>query len=251
MQNLSVDYFVTHITRVMARRKSKKRGKGEIAPTRSGGLAYFMSFAFLLLICGMNVYLLPLLWDTTARSNVMKFFAGVIVGGWFAGSFIRGKHSILVHELKHAIVSGLAGNRWKKLKIKRQSGYFQYSYTKKTRDYNAFIALAPYWLPFFTIPALLIGIPLWYGNHTAIAVIAGIGYGADLIMNLRDISPRQTDLTLITGGYGLTLLYLFTINLAVVTLLLAWIMQELFGLKFLLYGMWQFVVHLVTYYRGI
>jgi hypothetical protein len=231
-------------------RKRRKKKSDKITPQKSGGIAFFMSLFFLTLLSVNNVYMLPNLWDEEGLQRAMRFFAGFVVGGWFAAVFIKGKNSVLIHEVKHAIISGLAGNKWKRMKVKGDSGYFKYAYSKSTAEYNAFIALAPYWLPLFTVPALLIALPIWYGSHSLVVVIVGIGYGADCILNFRDVSRVQTDITHITGGYNVGLSYIVVINIAIATILLAWVMQKVPGLMTLVWGLWTFCMHIVSYYQA-
>lgn len=231
-------------------RKRRKRKGDKITPQKSGGIAFFMSLFFLTVLTLSNIYSLPGLWGPVALQRLVRFLAGFVVGGWFASTLIKGRHAVLIHEVKHAIISGFAGNKWKRMKVKGDSGYFRYAYSKSTAEYNAFIALAPYWLPLFTLPALLIALPIWWHSHELVIVIVGIGYGADCILNIRDISPVQSDITHITGGFNVGLSYIVVINLAVVTILLAWVMEGVTGLTFLLFGLWKICLHIVAYYQA-
>lgn len=219
-------------------------------PESQGGLAFFSSLFFLLVLSISNLTALVDIWSEPSQERMATFGIGTLLGWWFASHFINGKWSVLIHEYKHAILALFVGNKWKGINVKRDSGHFRYSYTKKTASYNAFIALAPYFLPLFTLPALLIGIPFAGEGQRTLLILAGSGYGADCFLNFRDVSPHQTDLTTITGGYRIGTLYILAINLAICTILLAWVFGGLSGVTALFERLWFIVLHLVSYYRG-
>jgi hypothetical protein len=54
---------------------------------------------------------------------------------------------IMSHELTHALAAVFSGVRVRKISVKRQSGYVLLDST------NAFISLAPYFIPFYTLAA--------------------------------------------------------------------------------------------------
>lgn len=230
----------------MSRKNDKKKQK----PAKAGGLAFFVSLFMLLLLGGVNILHIPALWEPATSGNGGRFLLGVMLGAWLSYAFLKGHVSVLIHEFKHALISNLVGNKWKGMKVKENSGHFEYAYSKSTAAYNAFISVAPYWLPVFTLPLLGISLALWYGNHQLIVFVVGIGYGADLICNTRDISPIQTDLTEINGGYGVALIYVLAINIVVFSLLIAWVFQGLFGLKYLLFGLWHFLLNIIMNLRA-
>lgn len=206
---------------------------------RVGGLAFFSSLLALITLSIFNIPLLPALWFGEGPSRLAHFLLGMMPGIFLAMYCIQGKYSVLIHEFKHSIISGLVGNRAKAIKVKKDSGHFAYTYTSRTAAYNAFIALAPYWIPLFTVLALLIAFSLWRHNAINFCIAVGVGYGTDLVMNVRDISPRQTDLTLIRGGYKIGLTYVIAMNLALASFLLAGIMQGSFGLTYLVKSLWH------------
>jgi hypothetical protein len=223
----------------------------KVVNPKTGGIVFYTSLVTLLFLAGHNAFLLPVLLLAEVKSGyrLVEFLIGNAFGCWFASMFINGHLAVLLHETKHSVFSSLVGNKAKKMKIKKETGSFEYSYTKDTKAYNAFIALAPYWMPLFTLPtvgaiALLVGQP----SLTSLFVV-GAAYGADTFLNVRDIHRRQTDIINIRGGYMFGLLYIIAMNLALLTMLLAWVMQGYLGLKLLLYGLWKLVVGIVAYYQ--
>lgn len=223
-----------------------KKEKKEDGPV--GGIVFFLSLAFLTLLGTLNALLLPRLFFDQAWHRSGLFLVGVFVGFSCAHFFVRGRLSVLLHELKHSLLSGLVGNRWKQMAVQSDQGHFEYSYTKHTSQYNAFIALAPYFLPVMTV--LAIGLVFWHPNVNLKLVLFGAGYGLDVWCGLRDIQPWQTDLTSIRGGYKIALAYIAAAHLLIFTLLVAWVFQGGLGLRLLAYGWYQLALHITGYYTN-
>lgn len=202
---------------------------------RIGGAVFFLSLFFLLVIGLFNLKNIPsILHSKTAVSNVLYWLAGVILGLVCSRAFIRGQIGVLLHENKHAIVSNLVGNKWKRMKVDNNAGEFEYKYSKQSAPYNAFIALAPYYLPIFTLLSILTGYATIPSEHKYLALLIGVGSGLDGEQNTRDISPHQTDFSNLLGGYKVGLLYVFAMNLTITTFLLAWVGQQWQGIQTLL-----------------
>jgi len=219
------------------------------SPEPVGGIAFFLSLLFLLLLNLINYPLLLVSVEQAASARLIQFGMGAFAGLCLAGFLVRGRLSVFIHELKHSILSNLAGNRARKMKVGSDSGEFAYEYSAYTAGHNAFIALAPYWFPLFTLTALVPCLLLESSNLKASLLVLGFAWGADFALNLRDISPRQTDITYILGGFLVGLLYIFAMTAALFSYLAAWILLSGEGPKLLLYGLWQFMVHLVNYYQ--
>lgn len=75
-----------------------------------------------------------------------------LLGGALAGLLLhmtgRGRRPyVAAHELTHALAAVFSGVRVRKISVKKQSGYVLLDST------NAFISLAPYFVPFYTLAA--------------------------------------------------------------------------------------------------
>jgi hypothetical protein len=75
-----------------------------------------------------------------------------LLGGALAGLLLhmtgRGRRPyVAAHELTHALAAVFSGVRVRKISVKKQSGYVLLDST------NAFISLAPYFIPFYTLAA--------------------------------------------------------------------------------------------------
>jgi hypothetical protein len=199
-----------------------------------GGFSFYLSLLALLPTGILTVVLTLYTWDAETVARTSFFFGCVVVGALLAKIVIRAHFSVLLHEFKHQIISNLVGNKAKGLHIEAGSGHFEYSYTKRTKHFHAFISLAPYILPLCTFTASLCAFALAKGDHMIAVGIVGIGYGADLLLNTRDISPIQTDINEIRGGYGVGLLYIAAWNLLIFGVLLAWVFHGIGGFALLL-----------------
>ncbi|MCS6893510.1 MAG: hypothetical protein NZO16_02940, partial [Deltaproteobacteria bacterium] len=78
--------------------------------------------------------------NTPVSLNLLALLFGIL--GFLGALGIKGKARVFYHEFKHKIVSGLVGNKPKRLEIKSDNeGEFEFEYTTETKKYNPFIAL--------------------------------------------------------------------------------------------------------------
>lgn len=223
--------------------KSDDEPAGE-ASEPIGGFAFFLSLG-LLLPAGLVMLSLALQQARgTNLQTALAFFGSLTSGALLAQNLIRGHLSVLLHEFKHSLISNLVGNKYKGMRIDEHSGDFKYAYTKKTAHYNAFISLAPYIVPVFSFVGSLISYTAARGEALLSCVIMGICYGIDLTLNIRDISPVQTDLTDIRGGYNVGLAYILAWNLLIASIVLAWAFQGVTGITHLFGSLGQLFIAL-------
>ncbi len=222
-----------------------------------GGLPFFLSIICLLIFAVSNVISLPqLFYDRikidefpTLLKNLSIFWGTSFVSGLLASILISEHVAVLIHETKHRIFANFVGNKYKEMVIGNGEGHVTYEYTKKTRMYNALIALAPYFSPIFTILILIFSCIFWWDNHTLLVTLAGLGYGADLYLGVRDAGPHQSDFTGIEGGYKVGLTYVIAINIAIFTTITAWAFDGKDGLLFLGASLADVMVCIVNYAR--
>lgn len=213
-------------------KKSTKEEKVDDGPV--GGFAFFLSLSVLIPVSWGIIYVIFSSINISALQRALPFGIGILAGFFIAHTILRGKISVFVHEFKHSFLAGLVGNKWKRMNVGDGSGSFEYSYSKKTSHYNAFISLAPYCLPVFTFLAALIVFALFRHDTRMALSIIGVGYGIDLIMNMRDISPIQTDLSEIRGGFTIGFLYVLAWNLSLAGVILSWALFGFIG--------WQMII---------
>jgi hypothetical protein len=209
-----------------------------------GGFAFYLSL-LLLFPTGVLFFILAILQIRHAEVKFAGIFiASCIFGAALAKAIIRDHISVLLHEFKHRLIANLVGNKFKGMKVGKNSGHVTYTYTKKTAHYNAFISLAPYIVPIFTVLASVISLVSLRHDPLMMLVVIGLGYGADLLLNVRDISPIQTDISLIRGGYTIGLLYILAWNLVIAAVVLAWAFQGLAGIGHLFQAVSEVFFHL-------
>jgi hypothetical protein len=216
-----------------------------------GGFAFFLSLAAILPTGLIATFLALGLASTETLGHAGTFACAALGGALCAHLFIKGHISVLIHEFKHSLISNLVGNKAKGMKINRDSGYFEYAYSKETKHFNAFISVAPYIVPVFTFVAALIAFALFRHEHVLAVLVVGIGYGMDLVLNIRDISPIQTDLSLLRGGYRLGVLYVAAWNILIFALLCAWVLEGTAGLTHILESISIFFVKLHQWYSDL
>ncbi|MCB0328566.1 MAG: hypothetical protein KDD70_02850 [Bdellovibrionales bacterium] len=215
-----------------------------------GGMAFFASYLVLLALSCVSVKVLIIVLLNSTLGHLLFPTIGVILGWWAGYTLFRGQPSVLLHEYKHAILATLIGNKWKKLKLDGMSGAFHYTYTKDTAEYNAFISLAPYFLPVLTLLGLLLYAIVSYHSLEGAIIITTAFHGAEIYFNLKDASPIQTDLTDIRGGYYSALGYIAVSNTFITSMLFIWIIGGPDGLQLWLDGLWGLGVLLVAAVRA-
>ena len=130
----------------------------------------------------------------------------------------------LIHELKHAVLVLLSGNRLTDIKVRARKGHVSYMmYADKTR-FAPFILLAPYFFPMFSLPTFVGA--LFLGNYypLAFSIALGLTLGIDLTCNYKEYHPQQSDLQRISGGRLGVLLFILGTNFCWVTATSLWIL---------------------------
>lgn len=206
--------------------------------TRSpvGGLAFYLSLVAVALLAFSNCLVLRDLLPTAPPTALLIGTVATGAGWILSRLVVRDYLHVFLHEQKHAIVANLAGNRARGMRVRRQAGHFEYAYSKATAHLNAFIALAPYYLPLALIPLAVLAAVVTTDHHLRIALVC-LGYGFDLRLQLIDISPAQTDLSAIRGGFLVGVLYVACVQLLVASTIVAWTIAAVPGLKALARGL--------------
>ncbi len=110
----------------------------------------------------------------------------------------------LMHEFKHAMAVMLTGGRVDKIELLEDGGgNIQYSHYDEGRRHAAIIALAPYFFPLLSFPALLICLVSPEDERSYFLLALGFTLAADLATGTRDIGPHQTDIQHVFGKFYL------------------------------------------------
>lgn len=191
---------------------------------KCGGVFFFSSLIFTYVFSILfSPAALNVIATTSTWTRWRGFLGGMLLGLGLVKLLISGKTETLLHEIRHNVFSGFVGNKPKKIEVHDKGGSFEYEYTQETAKFNAFISLAPYFLPFFT----LLTFPIWcciLNIPSAIrAGILGAAYAADIRLNLQDIHPGQTDFTDLNGGFFVGVLYVIGFHIAFSILIFTWV----------------------------
>lgn len=137
---------------------------------------------------------------------------------------------VLAHELTHAAAALLSGARVRKIAVKKTGGYVALDST------NAFISLAPYFIPFYAVAAgLLYGLAAYFWNMAPyrpyFTALAGF-FLAFHFINTADIltGPVQSDLKK-AGGLFFSLALLTLLNALCLMLILKLLFPGLISLR--------------------
>lgn len=170
-------------------------------------LLFFVCFLHVLMVYSLSI-------------NYLAMILAVL--GVLGGIGITGKLRVFYHEFKHKLVSGLAGNKAKRLEIKSSAeGEFEYEYSTETEQYNPFIALAPYYFPFVT----LFSVPFWtffqQADLTVREAILVFALAFDLTFSATELDPYQSDFDAVPGGKPVGILFAISVNCFFFTICLA------------------------------
>jgi hypothetical protein len=153
---------------------------------------------------------------------------------------------VVAHELTHVAAAWLCGGKVKRLRVRAGGGEVWVSKT------NWFIALAPYFIPFYTLCALalfLAGNYLldWRGHLFWLHFFLGFTYTFHLTFTLHALSVPQSDLA--AHGYFFSLPVIWLGNVALLAAGLA-LMSDDISLGKLLEWSWTATIRLVEVLRG-
>ena len=148
-----------------------------------------------------------LTYQVSLMGHILFVFLGLLIG-----VVVSGRIDVFIHELKHSIVSNLAGNKAKGMKIDQETGHFEYTYTKATSHLNAFISLAPYTFPLFLIGSLPLAVLLYSKDPLVARYLMSFALGIDLLQSAEDVGPYQTDFSQLRGGFFIGLIYVICFN---------------------------------------
>ncbi len=196
----------------------------------------------------IGIFLLPPCW--LLSSAFFKEFARVTISGAFWATeefYFFGLGAVLWgiaffglprplwlyvfgHELTHALWVWLHGGQVREFKVARDGGYIV---TNKT---NFWIALAPYFFPLYSIALVLLWaiagafFDLW-PYHRWLYAGVGITWGFHATFMVSMIKRGQSDLT--THGTFFSLVFIYFVNLAILSFFLVLACPDVTGMEFL------------------
>ena len=128
-----------------------------------------------------------------------------------------------IHELKHAVVVIFTGNNLKNFVVEKETGHVEFEMYKDKLRFAPIIALAPYFFPLFSLPALIVCLVMENNSDLLLAALLGITLAVDISMAYTDLHPHQSDLKKVTGGFFASLLYLASAHFLWIMICLLWV----------------------------
>lgn len=146
----------------------------------------------------------------------------------------------LIHELRHAVVVILSGNRLTDFRVERGTGHVRYCMYVGRVHFAPFIVLAPYFFPLLSLPVLAACIFLETDYRIIMTFVLGVALGTDIGCAIEEFHPYQTDLRKIFGGFFSIGLFLIGFHLFWINLALTWVIAESRGYLFAVYRIVNF-----------
>ncbi|MCB0323080.1 MAG: M50 family metallopeptidase [Bdellovibrionales bacterium] len=189
------------------------------------------SIAFLLAIPGNFVIAAVLLFSflslaqkyPLATERWTVFATGLFGGFVIVGTTKMPTMRVFIHELRHAVVVLLTGNRLKNFHVDTHSGHVTFQMASDRVHFAPFITLAPYCFPLFSLPTLLLCVTLEEFYPLLLTLLLGLVLATDLETAFEELHPHQTDLKQVMGGFFASALYIAGAHLAWIGTCLVWV----------------------------
>lgn len=190
-----------------------------------GSFAFYFSIPSALILSSiLLVSTLNTLKQTGFQSAIWVLLSHAFISAWaLFGGKRETRTKTLIHELKHAALVIITGNKLKEIKVGRTEGHVAYNVNEDTLHLEPFVLLAPYFFPLFSLPVFLCAVFLGEGNHLPFVWALGFALGIDLTTAANEVHGHQSDLRRIFGGFLATRSFIFGANLLWASLCLLWI----------------------------
>ncbi len=210
----------------MAFFKRKKYEQPEIDTSKkSGSLAFYIAIPLTIIVSLSSLVTLVSLFKLGIwRPKPWLMFAyGFVFSCGIFGSSGLVTLKTLIHEVKHAIVVLLSGNKLTELKVYKDIGHVSYEMYQARIRFIPFIILAPYCFPLFSLPVLICAMFFEAQSANAFACLLGAALACDLVTAYQDLHPHQSDLQRIFGGTKPTYAFIYGANIMWILLCLIWL----------------------------
>ena len=192
----------------MRRRAKNKKQEQQFGTVWS--LGFFVATLGNILLCP---FVLLLILISPVRQNlydesIMAYGFGIIASVLIVASSKIHKLRTIIHEIKHAVMILLTGNKLKSIVAEKHHGHVEYKMYKDRVHFAPLIKLAPYFFPLFSLP--MFAIAIIFDSHYAVvcSLLLGASLGADAAFGIEEIHPFQTDFKKLLGGFFISKLYL-------------------------------------------
>lgn len=202
---------------------------------KSGSIAFFLALPTSFILGALAFYSTAALLVVQGLDGqrLALFAAGCVVPIGFLSGRAPSRAKTLIHELKHAFLVVLSGNKLTEMKVARDLGHVSYELYESRARYGPFIILAPYFFPMFSLPALACCIVLEIFDVQPYLLLShallGAAVAADILSAVQEFHPHQSDLQRIWGGRVLTYLFLAGANFCWVGICALWLQSGVRG----------------------
>lgn len=194
--------------------------------SKSGSFAFYFSIPTTYCLTAFLLFEAVLLLQVRGeqKGSSFLFFHAFIAGAILTSSLRAPRLRTLIHELKHAALVILTGNKLQGISIGAGEGHIEYGVYEDSSHLTPFIKLAPYFFPLFSLPIFILGLLLEGDMRTALLYALGFFYGVDLSTGYGEIHSLQTDLKRVYGGFFITRLFIFGAHLLWFSLIFLWVL---------------------------
>jgi len=157
--------------------------------------------------------------------EAQKFFLmGAVAYLAFHALFFKPAYIYVVgHELMHVVAAWISGGRVTSFRVSGQGG------SVGTTKSNIFIALAPYFMPFYTVIIALLFFTLSIFTNTKpllspFLFLVGFTLAFHIVLTVDFLKIRQTDL--LHAGYFFSICLIYIINVIVIALIFSLLFRD-------------------------
>ena len=196
-------------------------------------LGFFLATIGNIVICIPIVLLLLVapLREHLGKECLIAYFAGSFSAVIIVTSSKMQKFRTIMHEIKHAMVVLLTGNKLKKIVAESGEGFVEYQMYKSQVLFAPLIALAPYFFPLLSLPGFVC-VALYDTSFPVQGALAlGFLLASDICFGIGEIHPHQTDFKQVVGGAFFSKLYLVGFYILWPCLMTLWVKSGIDGIQ--------------------
>lgn len=211
--------------------------KRKIDKRKIGSFSFFLAIPTMYIVAILSLLSLFVIFKSigTQKEVWISFLIGAIgTVSVIAGADMQ-TFRTLVHELKHAILVLFSGNKLTGMEVNSGTGSVDFSLYEDKDHFHPFIALAPYFLPLFSFPVLLVAMFLETNYRLPLSLVLGVALSADVMLGYQEWHPHQTDLKRMFGGYFSSGLFINGFFLMWTSLCALWLACGINGFGYLFY----------------
>jgi hypothetical protein len=173
-------------------------------------LGFFLATIANIMLCPVVILLILVSPQRTFLYDeaIMAYGFGLISATLIVGSSKIHKLRTIIHEIKHAVMVLLTGNKLKSIVANKHDGYVEYKMYTNRLHFAPLIKLAPYFFPLFSLP--MFGVAILFDSYYLVlcSLLLGAALAADTAFGVEEIHPFQTDFKKLLGGFFLSKIYI-------------------------------------------